>query len=221
MKQDVLLRKAIECSHTIVLIMQFKVSFLPYTNLPFGSGRDQTLIVRYPTERSFFHCSCLGTSTLWGTITLSWKHGEQSSALVASFPLLAEHVPTVVNLSMYRALVGTVWATIRTGASIHHGQVTYSTLSEETKWSFWTNVNSSQWTISGAIWTTEELSTERVQSPINIQGLLCSVHMSWLMLALHFKCCTFSSWCNYPIVSITQKITLLCTSTAPLNCFDF
>ena len=90
---------------------------------------------------------------LWGSITLTWKHGEQSDVLVASFSLLAEHVPTVVNLSMYRALVGTVWATIRTGASIHHGQVTYSNLSGETKWSFWRNVNNSQWTIRGAIST--------------------------------------------------------------------
>lgn len=171
MKQHlaILLRRAIEWSHIIVLIMQFKVSFLPHKNwfrlpkktksnvemcfVPSGSGRDQTLIVRYPTEPSLFHRSCLGTSTLWGSVTLSRKHGEQSDALVASFPLLAEHVPTVVNLSMYRALVGTVWATIRTGASIHHGQVTYSTLSEETKWSFWTNVNNSQWTIGGAIST--------------------------------------------------------------------
>lgn len=97
---------------------------------------------------------CLGTSTLWASVT-SWQSGEQPDALVASFPLLVEHVPTVVNLSMYHALVGTVWATIRTGASIHHGPVTYSTLSEETKWSFWRNVNNPQWTISGSNWRVE------------------------------------------------------------------
>lgn len=121
---------------------------------------------------------CSETSTLWVSVTLSWKPGEPSDALVSSFPLLVEHVPTVVNLSMYHALVGTVWATIRTGASIHHGPVTYSTLSEETKWSFGRNVNNPQWTISGAIWTVQlesRAQTEfRVQAPIDIQELLCS-----------------------------------------------
>ena len=124
------------------------------------------LIVTPPppsSERSLLSCSCLGTSTLWGFIMLTWKHGEQWDVLVASFSLLAEHVPTVVNLSMYRALVGTVWATIRTGASIHHGQVTYSTLSGETKWSFWRNVNNSQWTIEGdmsTLWVEEWVQRE-------------------------------------------------------------
>lgn len=123
------------------------------SSLFFGSNKDQTLIVKYASEQSLLCCSCLGTSTLWGSTTLTWNHGEQSDVLVAPFFLLAEHVPTVVNLSMYRALVGTVWATIRTGASIHHGQVTYSTLSGETKWSFWRNLNNSQQTISGPIST--------------------------------------------------------------------
>lgn len=127
-----------------------KLFLLLVSSLLFGKDKDRTLIVRYPSERPPRSCSCLGTSTSRGSRTLTRKHGEQSDVLVASFSMLAEHVPTVVNLSMYRALVGTVWATIRTGASIHHGQVTYSTLSGETKWSFWRNVNKSQWTIRGA-----------------------------------------------------------------------
>lgn len=114
---------------------------------------------------------------------------------------------------MYRALVGTVWATIRTGASIHHGQVTYSTLSGETKWSLWGNVNNSQWTIGGPISTlpTREPRTERVRSLVTT---LMYSHMSFNCTLRqadmpHVKCSMFSSSCNYPIVMITQKITQL------------
>lgn len=86
----------------------FKLLQLHESSLFCGSDKDQTLIVKHPSKHSFLYCSCLGTSTLCGSITLTWKHGEQSDVLVAPFSLLAEHVPTVVNLSMYRALVGTV-----------------------------------------------------------------------------------------------------------------
>lgn len=194
------------------------------SSLFFGNDKDQTLIAKYPSDHSFLYCSCLGTFTSWGSIMLTWKHGEQSDVLAASFSLLAEHVPTVVNLSMYRALVGTVWATIRTGASIHHGQVTYSTLSGKTKWSFWRNVNNSQWTIRRPMstlqlenWIQRELSlplTSRAScARANLFPYDMSINCSdTLHMNSCWDCWLNSSSCDYPIVLITQKITPLCTT---------
>lgn len=125
---------------------------------------------------------------------------------------------------MYRALVGTVWATIRTGAFIHHGQVTYSTLSGETKWSFWKkckqlSVDNQRSQSQHSNWRTEhkEFSlplTSRASCtqaevfpicPLIVDTLMCSV---WAVPC--FKCSTFQSQRNYRIVLITQKKSLDC-----------
>lgn len=175
------------------------------------------VICHAPSLNSFLYFGCLGTSTLCSV--------DMESSRMSSFLLLAEHVPTVVNLSMYRALVGTVWATIRTGASIHHSQVTYSTLSGETKWSFWRNVNNSQWTIRGPTSThaTRELGTERVQSPINIQGPPALV----LMFSLMSSSCTDrlithmrpTSSCSLNALSVLPAVEiLLCRLQNKLFC---
>lgn len=71
------------------------------SSLFFGSDRDQALIVKRPSERSSLLLQLFGDLRIVEpSETLTRRRGEQSDVLVASFSLLAEHVPTVVNLSM-------------------------------------------------------------------------------------------------------------------------
>lgn len=71
------------------------------SSLFFGSDRDQALIVKRPSERSSLLLQLFGDLRIVEpSETLTRRRSEQSDVLVASFSLLAEHVPTVVNLSM-------------------------------------------------------------------------------------------------------------------------